>query len=295
MSSMSEKFCLKWNDFQQNIMFSFKALREIGDFSDVTLVCEEDQEIEAHRVILSACSPMFQNILKKNKHIHPLIYMRGVKAKHLLSIVDFMYHGEAEICQDELDDFLALAEELQLKGLSGGNSGEELPQTVDDVEKLNSTKPDTQNITMQSKMRVIKDESYTSDTINKDESFTPYNMDKNESSIALGVSDNSSYEEGTVSIQKDFITTVSLDNAQELDEQINSMMLKVDGKWSCTVCGKVASQKSNMTQHIEANHIEGMTHTCNQCGKPSRSRHALHVHVYSNHRSKKVISGQDMV
>ena len=52
----SEKFCLKWNDFQENIDSSFNGLREEMDFSDVTLVCKDDKEIEAHRVILSACS-----------------------------------------------------------------------------------------------------------------------------------------------------------------------------------------------------------------------------------------------
>ena len=47
-----------------------------------------------------------------------MIYMRGVKAKDLVAIVDFIYHGEANIFQEDLDGFLALADELQLKGLA---------------------------------------------------------------------------------------------------------------------------------------------------------------------------------
>ena len=86
---------------------------------DVTLVCEEDQEIEAHKIILTACSPIFSKILKRSKHSHPIIYMRGLKAKELFAVVDFIYHGEANIYQEDLDEFLALAEELQLKGLVG--------------------------------------------------------------------------------------------------------------------------------------------------------------------------------
>ena len=99
MTNSSEKFCLKWNDFRQNIVTSFQDLRKEMDFSDVTLVCEEDHQIEAHRIILTACSPFFKNILKKNKHSHPMIYMRGMKAKDLVAIVDFIYHGEANIYQ----------------------------------------------------------------------------------------------------------------------------------------------------------------------------------------------------
>ena len=44
--------------------------------------------------------------------------MRGVKSGELNSIVDFLYLGETNIHQDDLNEFLALAEDLQLKGLT---------------------------------------------------------------------------------------------------------------------------------------------------------------------------------
>ena len=93
----SEKFCLKWNDFQENVNTAFADLRKDSDFTDVTLACQDGHKIEAHKVILAASSPFFQNLFKKNKHAHPLIYMRGMNAEDLLSIVDFLYHGEANI------------------------------------------------------------------------------------------------------------------------------------------------------------------------------------------------------
>ena len=114
----SEKFCLKWDDFKLNIVSSFHGLREDTNFSDVTLVCEDKQKIKAHRIILTACSPFFSSVLNTNNHSHPIIYMRGLKAKDLEAIMDFIYQGEANIYQDDLDSFLALAEELQLKGLT---------------------------------------------------------------------------------------------------------------------------------------------------------------------------------
>ena len=63
----TEKFCLKWNDFEANIGVAFRELREDKDFFDVTLACEDDQ-IEAHKMILASCSPFFRNILRKNPH-----------------------------------------------------------------------------------------------------------------------------------------------------------------------------------------------------------------------------------
>ena len=116
---MSEKLCLQWNDFQENIKSAFGNLRDDNDFTDVTLACEDGQQVEAHKVILVASSPFFQKLLGRNKHPHPLIYMRGVKSDDLLSIVDFLYRGEANVFQENLDSFLAIAEDLHLKGLMG--------------------------------------------------------------------------------------------------------------------------------------------------------------------------------
>ena len=116
---MSEKLCLQWNDFQANIKSAFGNLREDNDFADVTLACEDGQQVEAHKVILAASSPFFQKLFGRIKHPHQLIYLRGMKSEDLLAIVDFLYFGEANVYQENLDSFLAIAEEFQLKGLMG--------------------------------------------------------------------------------------------------------------------------------------------------------------------------------
>ena len=113
-------------------------MREDNDFTDVTLACEDGQQVEAHKVILAASSPFFQMLLKRNKHPHPLIYMKGMKSKDLLAIVDFLYRGEANVFQENLDSFLAIAEELQLKGLMG-KSDEKVDNYKEDEKSLPST------------------------------------------------------------------------------------------------------------------------------------------------------------
>ena len=94
---MSEKLCLKWNDFQENVNTAFTSLREDKEFSDVTLVCEDGHQLEAHKLILVASSPFFLNLLKKSRHPHPLIYMKGIKFEELQAMVDFLYRGEANV------------------------------------------------------------------------------------------------------------------------------------------------------------------------------------------------------
>ena len=118
----SEKFCLRWNDFETNISVAFRELREDKDFFDVTLACD-DQQMQAHKVILSACSPFFRSVLKKNPHAHPLLYLKGVKYADLVAVLNFMYHGEVNVAQEELNSFLAVAEELKVKGLTQNGPG----------------------------------------------------------------------------------------------------------------------------------------------------------------------------
>ena len=81
-----EKLCLQWNDFQTNLTSAFRDLREDNEFTDVTLVCEDGQQVKAHKVVLISSSPFFKNLLQRNKHPHPLIYMRGLNSKDLVAM-----------------------------------------------------------------------------------------------------------------------------------------------------------------------------------------------------------------
>ena len=114
----TEKFCLKWNDFESNISHSFRELREDKDFFDLTLACDDENHVSAHKVILSACSPFFRSILRRLKHDHPMLYLKGIKHSDLTAVLNFMYHGEVNVAQEDLNSFLAVAEELKVKGLT---------------------------------------------------------------------------------------------------------------------------------------------------------------------------------
>ena len=114
---MSEKFSLKWNDFHSNVSKTFSALRTEEDFQDVTLVSADLQQVSAHKVVLSACSKYFKNILQQNRHSNPLLCLDGVTSSELQSVLDYIYQGEVQVYQENLDRFLAVAERFQLEGL----------------------------------------------------------------------------------------------------------------------------------------------------------------------------------
>ena len=144
-----EKFNLCWNDFQQNITTAFGTLKDEPDFSDVTLACEDGQQFEAHRIILAASSPFFQNLLKRNKHPHPLIYMRGVKSVDLMSLIDFLYCGEVQVLKENLENFMAMAEELKIKGLWREEMGETIKYQNVQRERSEETNSETKFLNLE--------------------------------------------------------------------------------------------------------------------------------------------------
>ena len=254
----SEKLCLQWKDFQSNLNQAFKNLRKDIDFNDVTLACEDGSQVEAHKVVLAASSPIFQNLLRKNKHSHPLIYMRGVKAHDLLAIVDFLYFGEANVFQENLDSFLSIAEELQLEGLMGKSEdqGKEHQEAFP-----TSTPANPAYVT-------AKDKTHTVERATK-----------------YPTTNDTGTAERTVALKGDFSGDLS-----QLETQIGSMMemsqnLVSSGRFRahiCKVCGK-EGMRNDIRRHIEANHLEGLSFPCNLCEKICRSRNAQRQHKQIHH------------
>ena len=258
---MAEKLCLQWNAFQDNVKTAFGNLRDTSDFVDVTLACEDGRQIGAHKVVLAASSPIFQRILKGNKHNHPLIYMRGIKSDDLTAMIDFLYFGETNVYQENLDSFLALAEELQLKGLEGSKDQQE----SNEPEQL---KPDEKHKTTNS---ILND-------------LTPPTEKK---------STYNSKEIGGRALAALPKTPVVSENLQELHETVKAMtetsesMIQVGKRQErakiCKVCG-IEGHGNYIKHHIESNHLEGVSIPCNLCDKMMRSRHALSLHMSRNHK-----------
>ena len=228
------KLCLKWNDFQDVLKASVGDLRDDNDFTDVTLACE-DQSVKAHKVILSACSPFFKRLLKSHPHPQPLLYMRGIKASELVALVDFIYHGEANIFQEQLESFLALAEELELKGLSGNSKevASELPK--------NPPMPKQEHFPSQDQLI------------------------SRENNRNGGLTSKSEYQAEVVPMQSK--TRIDPDTLAKVDSLIEK---RSDG-YSCTRCEYTTRHKQHMREHVER-HIEGLEYPCSSCDKEQRTK-----------------------
>ena len=88
--------------------------------TDITLACDDDSSIKAHKFILCASSPFFRNIIRNSRHQsspHVYVYLKGVHMDDLQAVVTFMYTGETKVKANDIKRFLTTAHELKVAGL----------------------------------------------------------------------------------------------------------------------------------------------------------------------------------
>lgn len=127
LPSTSQAFCLRWNNFQSNMLDVFERLFLDERFVDVTLACE-GQLIKAHKMVLSASSSYFQDIFTTTPCSHPVVIMKDVAAKDLRKILEFMYKGEINVSKQEIASVLTVAEVLHVRGLAQIDTNDDEPK-----------------------------------------------------------------------------------------------------------------------------------------------------------------------
>ncbi|KAL0280078.1 UNVERIFIED_CONTAM: hypothetical protein PYX00_001474 [Menopon gallinae] len=152
-----EHFSLRWNNYNDNMKTGFHDLLRREDFVDVTIAAE-GKLIQAHKMVLSICSPYFKNIFKANPCQHPVVFLKDVTHKELAGILQFMYLGEVSVQQEELGRFLKTAEALQIKGLTSEDS-ENKVITQDEDENFQEQKEQSKcNGTHKTKSKVLSND-----------------------------------------------------------------------------------------------------------------------------------------
>ena len=250
----SQNFNLKWEEFHSNLQTSYAKLIGADHFSDVTLVAEDGFQIKSHRVILSATSPVFEAILMQDDHPKPIIFMKGTKSSHLKLLMNYIYHGEVEVGREDLEDFLEMAGDLKVKGLTKDKStntsigtkpienrkeNNHIPNTCNDVEEP------TKNI-------VTKGDEIYSQALVKQE-----------------VLNNSSFN---------------------TESRESNMHRKVEAQYACNICGQPSITHLGLLKHKNRYHsvktgrvIGTGEFECKTCGRKSVSKGGLHKHYLRHH------------
>jgi len=322
----SEKFCLRWNDFESNISTSFRELRDDKELFDITLACE-DEQIQAHKVILSACSPFFRHVLKRNKHDHPLLYLKGVKFAELQAVLNFMYQGEVNVAQEDLNSFLSVAEELKVKGLTQSNSKPSSPPLAKarlrDPPRASSPPPPKRARTSNNIPTVNnKNKSFEDNDIEEILPTPSVKTEQHEPAISAvehytapaepvieyggGGDEYAEYEGGVYEVGYDDSLmeggTPSADGNKgldiDLDQQIYDRMSRLMGAngegmiWKCDVCNRRYKDKTKMRHHIET-HLDSFV-KCPVCNQLCKTRRTLKTHIGRSHGKDAATAANNM-
>ena len=258
---MSKKLSLKLEDFQSNVSKTFSQLRSEEEFFDVSLVSDDEKMMSAHKLVLSASSPYFKHILTTNKHSHPLLCLDGVSSAELQCVLDYIYQGEVQIYQEQLDRFLVVAQRLKLEGL--------VSQDDEQEKNMKNETADYQENPLRNVYETEEPQFVNREDL-KSETSVSKRRPKRSSSVAMSVP--KSFSEGNVT-------------TQEINEKTDEYLIRgEDGLYSCGLCGKAGdNSKRNMRNHVET-HLEGLSFPCQNCQKVFRSRNSLNVHKSMFHR-----------
>ena len=263
-----------------------KELMMNEDFSDVTLVTEDKKHIKANRNILHACSPVFKEMLKKEKDSSTIIYLRGIKFSEMESIMQFIYLGEATFYKERMDEFLAVAKSLEIKQLCNAETEK---NDESDVEPL-------QGISTTTSIRLLEEEAGISDQIKKQSQEygcslnNKYECEKchktYSSSGALHTHRQSVHHGVKYDCEKCHKTYNSLSALYTHRQSVHRGV-----KYACDQCEHQATMKADLNKHIQEKH-EGVKYPCDLCDHQSTRQRNLVRHIKSAHRNV-VLSSKD--
>ena len=252
---MYQKMSLKRTDFQSVVSQSFRVLRREEDFYDVTLVSDDQTQISAHKLVLSASSDFFRNILRKNKHSHPLIYLSGVKAQNLQCILDYIYLGEVKVFQGQLDEFLESAHKLNIRGLATVQTEdtgvkEEIQEIDPPAYDVDVTEEETrqERMVMKAEMKSVTQKEKTVEYESVDVDFRFLKSGNNEEPSRKRKYQPGEKDERFESSQSPFLSYHYFEKVQD-DDQVK-----------CNICSKLINRKggntSGMNYHLRSRHSE---------------------------------------
>merc|ERR1712126_35827 len=260
-----ETFKLKWDSYSGSIHEVVSNLLKTGDFSDVTLVCDDQFRFKAHKFILKTCGPIFMNMLEEMDSSKTVIYLRGINPVVLKLILEFIYFGEASMDQGLIQEFLKVGKDLQVKQIE-----------VEDYNTFENSKSPEHN------------QGFTSEGNNVSESDMEENInDGYESFLEDTEINNIDHTDNENEIEQEYtpeMKVTSLDGFKgietdnmEKESLKTSLNNEVSSPFQCQQCGEVYFKKSLLFKHARHKH-QDMKYFCTECDYQTTKVWSMKMH-----------------
>ena len=248
---------IAWSDFQNNMTYRFKQYINQKDFSDITLVTQDNKKFPAHKLILSSGSTFFRGLFSEDLgHPHPLVYLRGVGPAVLEAILQFLYQGHVQLRREQVKEFLAMAEDLGIEGL--------VKDTDHGNTHLNETKYSVDYISSRSVKNPIPENNAKGKTGSifpaEDAWFKEVNdkhYDTNDVNTEIPISDDTRNELNNTELLNALcsICKVDLINIEDLKKHTQMHDETCDSPFKCTIC-TLGFEKEYQLKHHYNTHTD---------------------------------------
>ena len=263
MMDQDRKSVISLESFDICISEIFRNLISDTEFTDVTLVCDDDKQIDAHKVVLSNTSAFFKRILIRNPHQKPMIYLKGFNYEEVKSIIEFIYLGRTEVYQDNINRFIDIAIDLEIKGIDKNLLGNETDESPVVVTAENSHAQNLDDVFQEDRFKTLKK--------TEDEIEEPLEESDLKTELADAKIDGNSH----TSLNGNDIAD------KESFKQINSPC-KEAGQYQCTMCDKSYSHKNVLKRHNKTVHY-GLRFPCHICDHKATQQQSLKRHLKNIH------------
>ncbi|XP_046961771.1 broad-complex core protein isoforms 1/2/3/4/5-like [Vanessa cardui] len=289
------QFSLRWNNYVNHVTEAFNSLRFENDLVDVTLCCDGGK-IRAHKMLLSACSNYFKQIFKENPCQHPVIIFRNFKYEDLNAIINFMYHGEVNIFQEQLESFLITAELLEVKGLTDNSEDESSKGQLKITENNSLDLSSKSSRPTELPVPISTDEPMNLATLptSRDENIPQDNsIVSQESEIDVIEPQPETSKLDTTNIKPQLKVTTNINNEMQVDTQSTSAEDLSDksnpesdlAKFRCQLCPKGFKHPTSLTLHKDSH--AGKTQ-CPVCHRSFSRSYDMRSHLQRIHQGKQL-------
>ena len=256
-----EKYSLSWHSYSDHLKSMMKELMMNEDFSDVTLVTEDKKHLKANINILSACSPVFKDLLKKEKNSNTIMYLRGIQFSEMESILQFIYLGESTFYKERINEFLMVAKSLEINELC--NADTESFVEDDETESTDNPENEPSATEQETFQENLKEEPVVSV---HSEIQAPRETQRKVSRV------NGKYECRQCNLTFEHVTALNHHN-----QKVHNCE-----KYACSQCDYQFTQKSVLTRHIQSKH-EGVKYACDVCDYQATRPFSLTRHIKTKH------------
>jgi len=280
-----EKYNLNWHTYSDHLQDLLHNMRKMEYLTDVTLVCDDQKQFKAHKIVLSACSTVFKNIIDSLPLNSSVIYLRGIQHQEIDSILEFMYLGVATFYQERMNEFMNVAKNLKIKEISNIDEefNEDLLETAhhqnNDQEEANGTDDQISDQFINTNLKTNADTNNSKSVVqNTDNKFSCDQCNKQFSGKQILKIHIQSKHEGVM-----FACNQCDKKFTQQGHLATHIKSKHEGvKYPCNQCDYQATQHGNLITHIKSKH-EGVKYACNQCDHQATQQSHLATHIQSKH------------